>query len=71
MNLIQSSIFWLIAANVLGFGVSAFFSDKLKLNRRIYLLPYVILTSIFLFIYFYYNSLFNTEFWFQNLQWGY
>jgi len=43
------SIGWVIAASLLGFGISALFSGWLKLSRRIFLIPYVILTSTFLY----------------------
>lgn len=40
---------WVIAASLLGFAISALFSGCLKLSRRAFLIPYVILTSLFLY----------------------
>jgi hypothetical protein len=40
---------WVLAACLLGFGISALFSGWLKLSRRIFLIPYVILTGAFLY----------------------
>ncbi|HCT95015.1 MAG: hypothetical protein A2X19_09625 [Bacteroidetes bacterium GWE2_39_28] len=70
MNALQSSIIWLGMANLLGFGISAIFSGKIKLSRRFFLLPYVILTSIFLYFYFESNSLISKEFWTHNWIYG-
>lgn len=43
------SIGWVITASLLGFAISALFSGWLKLRRRLFLIPYVILTSVFLY----------------------
>lgn len=70
MNTMQNSIIWLGMANLLGFGISAIFSGKMKLSRRTFLFPYVFLTSIFLHFYFSSNSLINREFWTHNWLYG-
>jgi hypothetical protein len=40
---------WLVAASVLGFGISALFAGVLRLERRRFLVPYVGLVSLFLY----------------------
>ena len=45
------SLVWIFAAAVLGFAISALFSGWLKLSRRIFLIPYVILSGAFLYAY--------------------
>jgi hypothetical protein len=52
MNELSHAIVWLLAASLLGFGISAVFSSWLKLSRRVFLVPYIILTSAFLFRFF-------------------
>lgn len=42
---------WIAAAALLGFLVSAVFAGVLRLPRRIYLIPYVIFTTFFLYAY--------------------
>jgi hypothetical protein len=48
-NVFWLAIGWVIAASLLGFAISALFSGRLKLSRRIFLIPYVVLTSVFLY----------------------
>lgn len=48
MSASVTSCLWFLAAGLLGFGVSAFFAEYLKLSRRVFLIPYIILTSVFL-----------------------
>lgn len=48
-NVFWLAIAWVIAASLLGFAISALFSGWLKLSRRIFLIPYVVLTSVFLY----------------------
>lgn len=43
-----TSIAWVVAACLLGFGISALFSGWLHLERRAFLIPYVLLTGAFL-----------------------
>jgi hypothetical protein len=40
---------WIIAAGVLGFALSFIFAGRLRLPRRIFLIPYVGLSSLFLY----------------------
>jgi hypothetical protein len=50
-------ILWVPAASSLGFAISAVFSSCLKLSRRIFLIPYVALTSAFLIWFFRANEI--------------
>ena len=42
---------WIVAAALLGFVISAVFAGSLRLQRNIYLIPYVLFTSLFLYAY--------------------
>jgi hypothetical protein len=42
---------WIPAAAVLGYGIAAIFSGWLRLSRRLFLVPYVILAGLFLYAY--------------------
>lgn len=44
-----SYLLWVPAAALLGFAIAAFFAGVLQLPRGIYLLPYVVLVSLFLY----------------------
>lgn len=46
---IWSYVAWILAASLLGFGISGVFAGKLKLSRRLFLIPYVALTFLFLY----------------------
>lgn len=70
MNLVHISILWLIGASLIGFGISAIFSGWLKLSRRLFLIPYIALSSLVLFLFLYNNPVVNIEFWFHNWYWG-
>jgi len=52
MNNFGLSVLSVLAASLLGFGISAVFSSWLKLPRRVFLIPYVGLTGVFLFWFF-------------------
>ncbi|HER24085.1 MAG TPA: hypothetical protein ENO17_03415 [Candidatus Atribacteria bacterium] len=49
MNGLVITAIWVITASFLGFCISAIFSNSIKLSRRVFLIPYVILISAFLF----------------------
>lgn len=49
MSELWLSIVWVLAAALLGFGVSALFAGRLRLRRRLFLIPYVILAGGFLY----------------------
>lgn len=70
MNLVQISILWLIGVSLIGFGISAVFSGWLRLSRRLFLMPYIAVSILVLFLFFYKNPLVNTDFWFHNWYWG-
>jgi hypothetical protein len=40
---------WVLAAGLIGFGISAFFSGQLHLSRRLFLIPYFALSGAFLY----------------------
>jgi hypothetical protein len=42
---------WIVAAGLLGFATSAIFARLLRLPRNLYLLPYVVCSSLFLYAY--------------------
>lgn len=46
---IWSYVAWILAASLLGFGISGVFAGKLKISRRLFLIPYVALTFLFLY----------------------
>jgi hypothetical protein len=64
------SVLWVLAASLLGFGISAVFSSWLKLSRRVFLLPYVGLTSVFLFWFFRANEIDLVALLAENWIWG-
>jgi len=70
MNIIQTSILWLIGASLIGFGMSAIFSGLLKLSRRLFLIPYIAISGLVLFLFLYNNPIANIEFWLHNWFWG-
>jgi hypothetical protein len=52
MNNTWLSILWVLAASLLGFAISALFSGWLKLRRRVFLIPYILLSCLFLIWFF-------------------
>lgn len=67
---IWSSILWVVGASLLGFGISILFSNWLKLSRRVFLIPYVGLSSAFLFWFFQANEINLSSFLVENWAWG-
>lgn len=51
MSDIWTAAAWIAAAAILGFGVSAFFAARLELHRRLFLIPYILLASAFLYVF--------------------
>lgn len=47
MDVLFYSVGWVLAACILGFAISAVFSAWLKLPRRVFLIPYILLSSVF------------------------
>ena len=70
MNLVQTSILWLIGASLIGFGMSVIFSGWLKLARRLFLIPYIAISGLVLFLFLCNNPIVNIEFWLHNWFWG-
>jgi hypothetical protein len=70
MNDFGLSFLWLLAASLLGFGISAVFSDRLKLPRRVFLIPYVVLTAAFVFWFFQANEIDLLDRLTENWIWG-
>lgn len=69
-NDVWSSVLWVLAASLLGFGISAVFSSWLKLSRRVFLIPYVVLTGVFLFWFFRVNKINLVALLAENWIWG-
>jgi hypothetical protein len=63
-------IIWIIGAGILGFAISAFFSDRLKLTRRVFLVPYIFLVAVFLALFFRLNRIDFVRFVAHNWYWG-
>lgn len=70
INEIWVAVLWILAASLLGFGISALFSAWLKLSRRVFLIPYIGLTSLFLFWFFRANEIDLFAFLANNWIWG-
>ena len=67
---IWSMVIWVMAAGILGFAISAVFAGWLKLSRHTFLIPYVILTSIFLYIFIVFNGIDVVAILAKNWAWG-
>jgi hypothetical protein len=61
---------WVVAAGLLGFFVAAVFSRWLHMPRSWYLLPYVIVTSAFAWLYFQWSQTPLLDLFQNNLIWG-
>lgn len=61
---------WLIAASLLGFGISAVFAGWLRLPRRRFLVPYVVLVSLFLYAFVALNEIDFIRLLTANWLWG-
>ncbi len=61
---------WVLAAGTLGLIISALFAGKMRIPRRRFLAPYVIITSLFLLGFFYWNSIDLDDFLLQNWPYG-
>jgi hypothetical protein len=70
INNIWSPILWVTGASLLGFSISILFSNWLKLSRRVFLIPYVGLSSAFLFWFFRTNEIDVFAFLGENWIWG-
>jgi hypothetical protein len=70
MNDIWLAVLWVLAASLLGFAISAVFSGWLNLSRRVFLIPYIVLTSLFLFWFFRANEISLPALLVENWIWG-
>ena len=61
---------WVIAAGLLGFMISLTFSAWLRLSRNVFLVPYIGITSLFLYAYVRWSELFIPELLLRNWVWG-
>jgi len=61
---------WIVAAAVLGFGMSAVFAGLLRLPRSLYLIPYVLFTSLFVYAYIRWSGLVVGELIRHHWVWG-
>ncbi len=61
---------WVLAAGLLGFTTSAVFSGWLHFARRLFLLPYFVLTGAFLYGFCYWSQLNLISLLTQNWYWG-
>ena len=67
---VLSAISWVIAAGLLGLTISGLFSGWMRIRRRAFLVPYVIVSSLFLFGFFFLNSINVAELLLQNWLYG-
>ncbi len=61
---------WIPAAAVVGYAIAAIFSGRMKLPRSVFLVPYVLLGSLFLFAYQQWSGLSAAGLLRQNWAWG-
>jgi hypothetical protein len=70
MNSIWLAVYWVLGASILGLFISGVFSGWLKLSRRVFLVPYVLLTSIFMILFFRANEINLISLISENWIWG-
>jgi hypothetical protein len=70
MNDFWLSVLWILIASLLGFSISAVFSSWLKLSRRVFLMPYILVTGAFLFLFFRANEIDLLTRLTENWAWG-
>jgi len=61
---------WVLAAGVLGFAMSAIFSNWLRLSRRLFLVPYFLLGGVFLHLFFRWSQANLIALLVDNWYWG-
>ncbi|MEJ2249392.1 MAG: hypothetical protein P8Y97_07000 [Candidatus Lokiarchaeota archaeon] len=64
------SIIWIIGAGLLGFLISGIFAGKLNLSRRIFLIPYILISLTFVTFYFLLESINIISLLIENWIWG-
>jgi hypothetical protein len=65
-----SYLVWIPAAAILGYGIAAIFSGWLHLPRNLFLVPYVILSGLFLYAFKQWSGVSLSELVRQNWIWG-
>ena len=70
MNSVVNSLLWIMGGCFLGFILSALFSNHFKLSRRVFLIPYIISTTIFLIGFFFLNKTEMAVIFTHNWLWG-
>jgi len=70
MNPILNLILWFLGATSLSFGISGLFSGKLMWNRRLFLLPYLLFSSVFLVLFVTLNDIPVMKYVQHNHEWG-
>jgi len=61
---------WIVAAGLLGFAVSFVFAGRMALSRRVFLVPYVILSILFLYSFMIWSGVSFQEMIGHNWVWG-
>jgi hypothetical protein len=65
-----TQVLWVVMAGILGFVIAALFSRRLHLPRSTYVLPYVLLTGGFIWLYFQSSQISLWDLFQTNLIWG-
>lgn len=63
-------LLWIPAAALLGFVIAGVFASLLRLRRNIFLIPYVVLVSLFVYVFLRWSGLSLTEILRHNWVWG-
>lgn len=63
-------LLWTLGAAILSFGIAAVFAGIFRLPRSIYLIPYIILVSLFFYLYIRWSGLDLIAFLRHNWYWG-
>src|SRR5512133_2892977 len=61
---------WIVAAALLGFGISAILAGYFRLPRNFYLVPYITLISFFIYRYVHFSGIQVMNLFRQNWYWG-
>jgi hypothetical protein len=70
MNALLNAMLWILGASLLGFGISLVFSGWLNLSRRVFLVPYISLSTVFLIWFFRANEIDLPALLSENWMWG-
>jgi hypothetical protein len=70
MGVLINTVGWVLSAAILGFAISAVFSAWLKLPRRLFLIPYIILSGIFVILFLRSNTIDLVALTSRNWIWG-